>query len=345
MKKLKDKKLFENIRGFLSDYLPSVRNRSEDTILSYRDSLKLMILFFEEKKGVDVFSLTTAMITRASVVEFLDWLEKERNCKASTINTRLSCIRTFYKFISQHGDPLMMTTMDDIADITKRRIIEAPHIFLEESEVALVLGAPDTKNLFGIRDRCYITLMYDTGARNSEMLSLKLQNITITGKTSKVHFIGKKNKSRITPISEKATAILLHYLKIFHPAQDKTQYLFYIERGGKRNKMSADNAARIMEKYESIVRESEPQLPHLHPHLMRHSRAQNLYSAGMPLPLVSEWLGHSNMEVTLIYARADVEMKRKAIEKAMGNSHILPEKESPKYMDDKDMIKKLYGIG
>lgn len=346
MKKLKDKKLFENIKYFLSDYLPSVKNRSDNTILSYCDSLKLLVQFFEEQKGVDVFSLTTGMITRSSIVEFLGWLGSERNCTASTINTRLSCVRTFYKFISLRGDSLMASTMGEIAEITKRRISDEPtYIFLEESKIALVLGAPDTKTFFGIRDRCYLTLMYDSGARNNEMLSLKLQDVTVTGKTSKVHFIGKGGKSRITPISEKATAIMLHYLKLFHPTQDKTQYLFYVERKGVKNKMSADNTARIMEKYERIIRESVPLFPHLHPHLMRHSRAQNLYSAGMPLPLVSEWLGHSDMEVTLVYAHADVEMKRKAIEMAMENSNILSEKELPKYMNDQEMIKKLYGIG
>jgi site-specific recombinase XerD len=216
--------------------------------------------------------------------------------------------------------------MGEIAEITKRRISAEPtYTFLSENEVAMVLGAPDGKILFGIRDRCYLTLMYDSGARNYEMLFLKLQHITVTGKTSKVHFIGKGGKSRITPISKKATAIMLHYLKIFHP----TQYPIpvYVKRKGVKNKISADNTARIMEKYERIIRESVPLFPHLYPHLMRHSRAQNLYSAGMPLPLVSEWLGHSDMEVTLVYAHADVEMKRKAIEKAMENSNIVSKKE------------------
>ena len=78
--------------------------------------------------------------------------------------------------------------------------------------------------------------------------------------------------------------------------------------------------------------------------LFRHTRAQNLYSAGMPLPLVSEWLGHSQMESSLIYAHADVDMKRKAIEKATSGSNLLVEKEAPKYMKDEEIIKILYGL-
>lgn len=346
MKKLKDKKLFDTIGYFLSEYLPVVRNKSEHTILSYRDALKLFVLFFEQAKGIEVFNLTTVMITRNSIMEFLDWLERERNCSAGTRNARLSCIRTFYTFMATHGDPALMATMHEIAEIGKKRTLqEQLPVALTEEEVALVLAAPDPRTRIGIRDRLYLTLMYDSGARNNEMLSLKLQHITITGKISTIHIIGKGGKSRVTPISEQATALMRHYLLIFHPAQDKTQYLFYVERNGIKKKMSADNTARIMEKYGRIVRETYPLLPHLHPHLLRRTRAQHLYSAGMPLPLVSEWLGHANMEVTLIYAHADVEMKRKAIEKALGGKHLVVEKELPKYMDDKKTIMKLYGLG
>jgi len=345
MKKLKDKRLFENISSFLLVYLPRIRNKSDNTIISYRLALKLFIQFFEQEKNLNVFDLTTAMITRDSIVEFLDWLGSERNCSASTRNNRLSCLRTFYKYMVTHSDPSLSSMMNDIAEIRKTQVVtDQPPVILTEQEVALVLAAPDTNTRVGIRDRFYLTMMYDSGGRSDEILSLKLQNITITGKISKIHIVGKGGKSRMTPISEKATALMRHYLKIFHPAQDRSQYLFYIDRDNMKRKMSADNAARIMEKYERKVKQKHPELPHLHPHLWRHTRAQNLYSAGMPLPLVSEWLGHSNMETSLIYAHADVEMKRKAIEKATSGEHSLVEKELPRFMNDKDIIKQLYGI-
>jgi len=308
-------------------------------------TLKLFLLFFEKEKNIDVFKLMTSMITRDSVVEFLRWLDEERSCCASTRNNRLSCIRTFYRYLTSHNDPSAVTMMNDIAEIRKEPIIQhKPPVILSEEEVAMVLAAPNVNTKIGIRDRCYLAMLYDSGSRSDEMLSLKLQDTTITGKTSKIRIIGKGGKTRMTPISEQATNILRNYIKCFHRAQDKNQYLFYIERGGVKKRMSADNGARIMEKYELLVKQTHPQLPHLHPHLWRHTRAQHLYSAGMPLPLLSEWLGHSKMETSLIYAHADVEMKRKAIEKATSGENLLVAKELPKYMDDKETVKRLYGI-
>ncbi len=345
MKRLKDKKLFDNINSFLSEYLPTIRNKSDNTISTYRMTLKLYILFFEQVKGVDVFELVTEMLTRDSIVEFLNWLGRNRGCCASTRNNRLSCIRTFYKYLALHCDPSLVSMMGDIAEIQKERVIkDQPPVVLTEEEVSLVLAAPDANTRIGIRDRFYLTMMYDSAGRSDEILSLKVQDLTITGETSKIHVIGKGGKSRMIPISEKATALMRQYLKLFHPVQEKNQYLFYVESNGQKRIMSADNAARIMKKYELIVKQKHPNLPHLHPHLWRHTRAQQLYSAGMPLPLISEWLGHSNMETSLIYAHSDVEMKRKAIEKATNGENPLIPKEFPKFMNDKDIIKKLYGL-
>jgi integrase/recombinase XerD len=346
MRKLKDKQLFETISSFLLVYLPRIRNKSDCTITSYRMTLKLFIQFFEQVKKIEVFDLTVSMITRENIVEFLEWLGKERNCCASTRNNRLSCLRSFYKYlVRQHDLTSLVPMMEAITEIRKERVVQGQvPVILAKEELTAVLSAPDHNSRIGIRDRFFLTFLYDSGCRSDEILSLRLQDLTITGKTSKIHIIGKGGKSRMTPISEKATALMRHYLKTFHPAQEKDQFLFFIERNSIKRKMSSDNAARIMEKYEKIVKKDYPDLPHLHPHLFRHTRAQNLYSAGMPLPLVSEWLGHSQMETTLIYAHADVDMKRKAIEKATSGVNMLGDREVPKYMKDEDTIKILYGI-
>ena len=107
--------------------------------------------------------------------------------------------------------------------------------------------------------------------------------------------------------------------------------------------MSADIGARILAKYERVLKEEIPTLPHLHPHLFRHTRAMHLYEAGMPLPMISEWLGHSQMETTLIYAYADTEMKRKAVEKVTDSANSIFTKETFQYLDDEVILKKLYG--
>ncbi len=108
--------------------------------------------------------------------------------------------------------------------------------------------------------------------------------------------------------------------------------------------MSSDNLARIMLKYEKQLRPEHPNLPHLHPHLWRHTRAQILYDAGMPLEMVSVWLGHSQLESTMIYSSISMEKKRKELQEAMGNEELLVAKEFPMYCSDEILIKQLYGL-
>lgn len=345
MKKFKDKQLFISIKTFLTDYLPNVRVKSENTIKSYRDTLNLLITFFKEEKQIDIYDITKSLITSSTIIDFLDWLIKKRGCKATTRNQRLSCIRTFYKYLAGH-ESCLISELNAIGEIAKLNVEKdkAP-VFLNEKEMTLVLSLPDIKTRLGIRDQTYLSLLYDSGARDNELRSLKLSDVMIAPNDGKLHLVGKGNKTRMTPISKQVTRLIRKYLTIFHNTDLKSDdYLFYTVHAGIKSKMSADNSARIMNKYEIIAKNISPHIPHLHPHLFRHSRAMHLYQAGMPLELVSEWLGHSEMETTLIYAHADTSMKRKAIENAMKGKELLFPKELPKYMDDEKIIKKLFGL-
>jgi integrase/recombinase XerD len=345
MKRFKDKQLFISIKTFLTDYLPNVRVKSENTIKSYRDTINLLIIFFKEENQIDIYSLSKALITSSTIIDFLDWLIKKRGCKATTRNQRLSCIRNFYKYLASH-EPCLISELNAIREIAKLNVEkDKSPVFLNEKEMTLVLSLPDIKTKLGIRDQTYLSLLYDSGARDNELRSLRLSDVMIAPNNGKLHLVGKGNKIRMTPISEQVTRLIRKYLKIFHNTDSKSDnYLFYIIHAGEKSKMSADNSARIMNKYEIIAKSISPHIPHLHPHLFRHSRAMHLYQAGMPLELVSEWLDHSQMETTLIYAHADTSMKRKAIENAMKGKELLFPKELPKYMDDEKTIRKLFGL-
>ncbi|WP_025642763.1 tyrosine-type recombinase/integrase [Schnuerera ultunensis] len=120
--------------------------------------------------------------------------------------------------------------------------------------------------------------------------------------------------------------------------------MFYTTRKGITGKMSPDNVARFLSTYEKAARIVNPVLPHLHPHLFRHARTMHLYQAGMPLPLVSEWLGHSQLETSLIYAYADTEMKRAVADKVINAKNSVFTNEKFRYQDDEETIKRLYGL-
>ena len=134
------------------------------------------------------------------------------------------------------------------------------------------------------------------------------------------------------------------YVSIFHHDNVQGDSLFYTVRKGIKGKMSPDNVARFLNGYEKLAKVVNPALPHLHPHLFRHARAMHLYQAGMPLPLVSEWLGHSQLETSLIYAYADTEMKRAASNRIINAENSVFTNDKFKYQDDEETIKKLYGL-
>jgi len=344
MKKVKDPQLFDTIRTFLQIYLPEIRVRSSNTIKSYRDSLNLFFRFMVIRKGIPLYQVTAEHFSPERILEFLNWLIDERDCSANTRNQRLSCMKTFYRYLA--GNNIEM--IENLAKVQQIAKIPVPNCSLDEmlstDDIKLILRQPDASRKTGLRDQFYMALLYDTGCRDQEILDLRLCDVHINKDAGAIHTTGKGHKFRATPISKDIIRIYRKYIQIFHPDLDKNQYLFYTTRKGIKSKMSDDNMARFMKKYEASARKEKPSLPHLHPHLFRHARAMHLYQAGMPLSLVGEWLGHSQLETTLIYANADISMKQAALERVIHSENSVFSDEPFRYKDDDELIKKLYGL-
>ena len=157
---------------------------------------------------------------------------------------------------------------------------------------------------------------------------------------------GKGHKKRIIPLMSKTMEIYQLYKKKFHNQNcSALDYLFYTIHNGETFPMSTDNVAKFILRYAEKARERCTEIPNrVHPHMFRRSRAMHLYQSGMPLALISEFLGHENPETTLIYASSDTEMKRKAIEKASSHLSLNDQNTIPSWSNDDEMIRKLYGL-
>lgn len=342
MKKLNDPQLFKAIKHFLLDYLPHVKSKSENTIQAYRITINLYIDYLVSL-GTTINKISCEDFNSKTLLAFLEWLITYRENSVSTRNLRLSQMRQFCYYLYTVG---LMDIADysDIHSIVKiKEPIDNELIFLSIEQTKLLLSQPKENTLFGLRDKFYLSLLYDSGCRNQEVLDLKLKDFLIKPNGAELHIVGKGRKYRVTPISESVVALYKKYCSAFHENPKPDDYLFYIKRNGYIGKMSADNVARFMLKYEKELKNTIWDIPHLHPHLLRHTRAMHLYTAGMPLALVSEWLGHSQMETTTIYARATIEMKRNAVEKLSLEDDIIPNA-SFNYLNDDATIKKLYGL-
>lgn len=348
MTKLKDEMLFRYIRSFLTIHLTEQRVCSPNTIKSYRQALNLLFTFLQTEKGIPIFNVTFKMLNSTTILEFLSWLENERHCSVSTRNQRLACIRAFFNYAGKM-DISLIEYQSDLRKIPiKKGGITRNVDFFSENALKVLLNEPDTSKPRGIRDLFYMVLLYDSGARNRELLDLRLKNIDPTHGHGQILVTGKGNKKRIIPIMDKTAEHCRKYLNLFHRNEkDMGRFLFYVIRNGQQQQMSDDNVARFIKAYGRSARIKCLELPEdIHPHLFRHTRAMHLYRSGMPLALLSEWLGHAQLESTLIYAHADTEMKRAAIQKATAPSNPVNAHYdmSGAWKNDEELLRELYGL-
>lgn len=346
--KINDPGLYKLIKSFLVAHLPATRQKSTHTAQTYKDALNLYMAFLEDEYCIKLKDVTVSGFNQPKISGFLCWLQNTRKNESTAINQRLPHIKGFCKYIYKK-DVLGFETYLEICEIAEykdKRVKD--FIWLSIEDAKPVMEQPDVSKKTGIRDRFFIALMYESGCRNDEILHLQLKNIVMNkAGEPDVHIFGKGSKHRCTPLSKDIVPYFNGYCRLYHTDTGKNSeaLLFYTVRNGIRCQMSQDNVQRFMDSYEKSAKESNPDLPHLHPHLWRRTRAMHLYLAGVPLPLVSEWLGHPGMETTQIYARATDEMKREA-QRKLGEKEELVFNDNVvfKYADNEEVLKKLAGL-
>jgi site-specific recombinase XerD len=308
--------------------------------------MNLLLDFLTKIKGIRLEKIAFSTIDYQVLVEFTCWLEYTRGCSAKTINHRLSCIRSFFKYVGALH-PVLAIHWHEVSKVPTRKTGKSLTMeFMTESALKTVLEQPDTTDKRGIRDLFFMILMYDSAARNSELLNLKIGDFVYDSSTPCVYLLGKGNKRRSVPIMKKTVDHYQRYKDIYHVDSGSDQYMFYTMRMGMRQQMSDDNVARFLKIYGTKAKQQCSEVQEkIHPHMFRRTRAMHLYRSGMPLALLSEWLGHEDPETSLIYSHADTEMKRRAIEKATGGDNPLVSDKAPAIWDgNDDMIRKLYGL-
>jgi len=340
-------KLFSLLHDYFITYLPNVKHYSLHTIRSYQKAMELLLDYVKDLNRVKLYDITFDMIDRAVFLGFLRYLENERNSSISTRNHRLHCIRSFYRYAAQ-TDITVSTYWDMLRKIDFARVEEPVVGYMSETAVETVLEQPNLKTKKGRRDMFLMLLLYQTGARVQELLDIRLKDIHM-GKTPTISLRGKGSKIRTVPLRDKAVDHLKGYLSLFHPNAEifSMDYLFYVFRDGSKKRMTEDNVRKLIRAYGDKAHAKCSEVPAgVHPHLFRHSRAMHLYQNGVNLILVSQWLGHSRLETTLIYAYADTEQKRRAIEKAIPEESTLKKHFNANrfQIGDDDTLKQLCGL-
>ena len=314
-------------RSFLHVELPFVRKASEKTIEAYRIALESYLVFLDKQKNIRYERVTFDSFDNACIKEFVRWMNEEKGYAPTTVNLRLAALKSFLSFAAQ--EDIALVALSNAAKTVKGpKVPKQPIKYLSLEETSLLLAAPDCSSASGRRNQMILIMLYDTGARVSELVGISVSDLHLESPAF-VSVLGKGNKPRNVPLMKKTVEHLSRYLKEFHPGfpgQRSSDPLFYSNRKGSREGLSTDTVASVLAKYASKVQLVCPDMPDsVTCHTIRKTRAMSLHREGIPLPIIMRFLGHENMSTTsTFYAFATMDMVVEAIESTSSLESLEP---------------------
>jgi site-specific recombinase XerD len=302
------------LTSFLSDFLPLQKNVSSNTIKSYRDTFKLFLKFCENEEGIPIEKITMNKISSEIIKRFLNWLEIDRKGSISTRNLRLAAIRSFFRY-AQSESPESLYHYQKIIAIPVKKKRQALVEHLSPEGIKTLLETPDRSTVQGRRDLTLMSLLYDSGARVQELIDLMVKDF-VPGSNPILIITGKGDKVRRVPIMQNTALLVEKYISESRlDVLYKASYELFRNKQG--NKLTKEGIAYIINKYAVMAHEYSNEVPEkVRCHMLRHSKAVHLLQAGVNIVYIRDFLGHSELKTTEIYARADVEHKRKALKDA-----------------------------
>lgn len=318
--------IYKYINKFFNTYLVSEITASKDTVSNYKDTFKLLFKYIDKKCDFKLKDFSLEHFTKDFVLSFLQWLEKERNNSISSRNTRFETIRSFCNFVLQYE--ISNNNLIQILKIPRKKESKKQLKVLSEEQILLLFNQPDSKLKKGRRELTILSLLYDSALRISELLNLKVKDINLNDVKIVQVWNGKGNKDRKVPISDDTTNIIRIYINDYNKQPE--DYLFTNNRN---EKLCSNTIRKILNKYCEKARNIDVTfLEHIHPHLLRHSKATHLINKGVSVLEVKEFLGHSSLESTQIYITTDIIKKRDAL-KTIENQ-IIETKTTINYTDN-----------
>ena len=338
-----DDRLSRHVHTFFHEYLTKQRNVSPHTLLSYRDSLKLFLVYASTRLGKPVAGLSIDELTVDVVLGFLDHLESERKNSVPTRNVRLAALHVFYRHVAAR-DPRSFEQCHQIIGIPVKRGRSAEVEYLEADELDAVLRRVDRSTRLGRRDYALLSFLYQTGVRVQEVIDVCACNLQLTP-PAQVRIWGKGRKQRLLPLWTETAALLRALLEERNVDPRSNEPVFVNMRG---QRLTRWGVRYILRKHvrAAVAAGAPPTLAdkNVHPHTVRHSTAVHMLQAGAEPNAIRDLFGHASSETTWRYARITMEMKRKAME---SNAPAPDASESPVpiWRRDQDLLAELERLG
>jgi site-specific recombinase XerD len=296
------------VQEFFTEYLVQQRAFSPRTVASYRDAFSLLLGFAEQHLGKPPTALQLADLDRELLASFLDYLERDRHNSVRSRNARLAAVRSFLKFVARR-DVARLHLVEQALAVPMKRFDRPMLGFLSREQMLAVIDVPITTWL-GQRDRLLLTLLYNTGARVSEIIALRVGDVVL-GEAPCVHLHGKGRKQRSVPLW-KATARDVHAWLRLNGRPEAGAPLLPTREG---KAMTRANVAQRLQRAADAAASRHSELAKLSvsPHTIRHTTAMHLLQSGVDVSVIALWLGHESPSTTHMYVEADLAMKERAL--------------------------------
>ena len=327
-----DMTLALHISAFLGSYLPMQRGVSENTICTYRDAYRQLLLFLSQEKGIKPTDAKLADMSRQIIEEYLGWAQKSRSTSDSTWNNRLAAIKSFFRYIS-FREPAALDICAAILEMQAKKTEAATVKYITIEAYRFLLSVFDVCDRKQLRAISLIALMYESGGRVSEIAGIRSSDLRM-GKSCNLVLHGKGRKTRIVPIDASVGKLVQKYKERFSVKDD--EYLFF---NSSRKPLTREGISHILQTYFKVAKERRPELfpDTISPHCLRHSKAMHLLENNVNIIYIRDLLGHESVTTTEIYAKTNPEAKRKHIEEASkmiaGNSYMYSQQEEDSLLE------------
>ncbi|MCC7082642.1 MAG: tyrosine-type recombinase/integrase [Burkholderiales bacterium] len=296
------------VQAFFTEYLVQQRALSPRTVASYRDAFSLLLGFAERHLGKPPTALQLVDLDRELLANFLDHLERDRHNSVRSRNVRLAAIRSFLKFVARRDVSSLQLVEQALAVPMKR--FDRPMLgFLSREQMLAVMDVPATTWL-GKRDRLLLTLLYNTGARASEIIAVRVRDVAL-GEAACVHLHGKGRKQRSVPLWKTTARDIRAWLHLNGQLAADSPLL----PTRKGQPMTRANVTLRVQMAVDVATTRHPKLAKLSvsPHTIRHTTAMHLLQSGVDVTVIALWLGHESPSTTHMYVDADLAMKERAL--------------------------------
>ncbi|MHC1747332.1 MAG: tyrosine-type recombinase/integrase [Cellulosilyticaceae bacterium] len=305
MSKRKETSTFlKHLEYFVNVYMPDTKGLSKNTISSYKTTFMLLITFMYTVKGISADEITFQCLDVSVITEFLSWLETERKCSASTKNQRLAAFYSFSEYAQNRDFSAASSFRNAVTRIPAKKAPKKTRVAFSVDELKILLALPGQDTEITLRDTVLLSLMYATGSRAQEICDLTVGKIQFKNTNTTIDILGKGMKGRRVRIPDQSALMLKKYLVHRKIVTKSEQHVFSSQI---HEHMAVSCIEAIYKKYITQAKKEYPELfkeKNYSPHCMRHTTAQHMLEAGVPLMVIKSFLGHASVQTTQIYAES-----------------------------------------